>query len=145
MKKSIILVALLLVGCVHTSSIPLGNDMAQIDISAHAIYGRAGAEQMALIKAAQTTIDLGYDKFIVINNGGWNEQTIEAGNYGNVSGSSQDFHGSQGGFLTSIRHPEAKMVIKMFHSKDNGAKKAIDAQQILNMNKERTIFKSPLE
>lgn len=135
MKKLATILLFLLSGCVTESAIPLGNDMAQIDVSAAPIYGRAGAVRIAMENAARATLDLGYDKFIVLGNEGWNEAGASGGSYGafnangNMNGVSAS--GSEGGFFATHRNPEAKMVIKMFHNGDKGSSKAIDARSLV--------------
>jgi hypothetical protein len=127
---------LLLFGCVHESAMPLGNHMAQIDVSAAPIYGRAGAQRIAMENAARTTLKMGYDKFVVVNTTGWNESTIQGGSYGSFNGNANNISGSGGGGFSSVRHPESKLVIRMFHNGEKGARSAVDAQSILDQAKE---------
>ncbi len=63
MKRILIaaIIAASLNGCYHESTIPLGNDMMEIDVSAAPVYGRAGAMDMALKRAATATINAGYE------------------------------------------------------------------------------------
>jgi len=134
--KNISLIAIMLVvaGCVHESAIPLGNDMAQIDVSAAAVYGRAGAKRIALQNAADFTLKMGYDKFVVANNGAWNEGGAVATSYGNsnlnASGGNVSGSSNSGGIFHTTRNPEATMIIKMFHYGDPGADKAVDARAL---------------
>lgn len=147
MRKVLFVTCLLLCGCAHESAMPLGNDLMQIDVSAAPIYGRAGAQRIAFEKAATATLDAGYDKFIVLNSGGWNEQTAQGGSYSqynanvmanqyNGFGSAQ---GNGGSYYGTMRHPESSMVIRMFHYHEKGSDKAIDARAIVN-SKEYTAF-----
>jgi hypothetical protein len=124
MKNFIAIVfALVLSACAQQSAMPLGNDMLQIDISAAPVYGRAGAQELAFKKAAQATVDNGYDKFIVVGNDGWTEG-VSSGGFGfNRWGG--------GGNFNTFRKPEVKMVIKMFKYGQAGAAKAIDARKVL--------------
>lgn len=108
--------ALLLSGCVHESSVPLGNDKAEINVSAAKVYGRAGAQRIAFEDAAKFTLKMGYDKFTVDNQDAWSENS------------------ALNNSVTT--HPEAKMVIRMYHDGDKGSEKAIDARAILEMNKD---------
>ena len=74
---------------------------------------------------------MGYDKFIVTNSDGWNESTTAGFSQGtaNVNAGGGFAQGSSG--FGTIRHPEAKLVIKMFHNGDKGSEKAVDARQFL--------------
>lgn len=146
MNKRILIgaVAVLLTSCAVQSAMPLGNDMMQIDVSAAPMYGRAGVQQMALQKAAQATLDAGYDKFIVMNNSGWNENSAQGASYGSFNANATPNYGvasgySGGSFFTA-RHPESTMVIKMFHNKDKGADKAVDARAIIAQKKDPGIL-----
>lgn len=115
--------------CATQTAMPLGNNLMQIDVSAAPVYGRAGAQRLALEKAAEATLEAGYDKFIVVSNNGWNESTasgnstasFQANQY-NASGFSQNNWGT-------FRNPESTMVIRMYHNKDKGAAQAIDAHK----------------
>jgi hypothetical protein len=135
MKIKAMIGLLALTGCVSTSSMPLGNDMAEINVSAAKVYTRADAMQMAYAEAAKTTVKMGYDKFLVVGSDGWNEQTASGGSYGqaNINGNPYAFQGSaqNGSFFGTDRSPESKMIIKMFHNSDKEAKKAIDARAII--------------
>lgn len=136
--------AILLASCSVQSAMPLGNDMMQIDVSADPIYGRAGVQQMAIQKAAQATLDAGYDKFIVMNNNGWNENSAHGATYGQFNANATPNYGVangySGGSFWTARHPESTMVIKMFHNKDKGADKAVDARTILAQKKDPGIL-----
>ncbi len=103
----------------------------QIDISAAPIYGRSGAQRIAFDNAAKATVDAGYDKFIVTNNNGWNETTASGGSYGSFNANQYNASGSYGNAFNMFRNPESTMVIRMYHYKDKGADKAIDAHKIL--------------
>lgn len=126
---------LLVTGCAVQSAMPLGNDMMQIDVSASPVYGRAGAQSMAYKKAAQATLDAGYDKFIVVNNAGWTEGVASGSSYGQVSGNASGFSGSSGSTFNTFRKPEISMVIRMFHKGQKGGEKAVDAHKILEAKK----------
>ena len=136
---NIIAVSFLLAGCAIQSAMPMGNDMMQIDVSAAPVYGRAGAQEMAFKKAARATLDAGYDKFIVVDNAGWTENSSSAfsqhSSSGSFGGNANGFGGSASGsgssFFNTFRNPEIKMVIKMFHYKEPGSAKAIDAHKIV--------------
>ncbi len=128
--------AFIISGCVHESAIPLGNDMMEIDVSAAPVYGRAGAQRIAFENAAKATLKMGYDKFIIINNAGWNESTFNAGSYGQASMNGFSGQASGGSYAETMRHPESKLVIRMFHKGDKGSAKAVDARSIIELNKE---------
>jgi hypothetical protein len=133
MHKFLLLAATLLVlaGCVHEAAIPLGNDMMEIDVSAAPIYGRAGAMDMALKRAANATLKAGYDKFIVMNNNGWNENSIAGGSYGTANANTMQAQAQNGSAFGTLRNPEVKMVIRMYHDGDKGSAKAVDAREVV--------------
>lgn len=121
--------------CVHESAMSLGNDLIQINVSAAPVYGRAGAERIAYENAAKATLAAGYDKFIVVSNEGWTDQTYHSGSFSQVSASGTPAlvtaQGTSSSSAFTLRHPEAKMVIRVFHANDSGADKAIDARTVL--------------
>ena len=131
----IFVTSIALSGCATQSAMPLGNDMMQIDVSAAPIYGRAGAMQMAYKTAAKATVQAGHDKFIVVDNKGWNEDTASGSSFGSfgakVNSTGGSANGGGGSFWGEDRHPETSMIIHMFHNGDKGSEKAIDARQIL--------------
>lgn len=131
MKRLLLVSVVLLSACASQNAMPLGNDMMQIDVSAAPVYGRTGAQRMAFQKAAQATIEAGYERFVVVGNEGWNESTIGGGSYASVSANPYAASGYGGSSWGSMRHPESTMVIKMFKKGDKGFDKAIDASQYL--------------
>jgi hypothetical protein len=56
-------------GCTNSSAVPLAADTVQITTSAAPVCGAAGAQSVALRRAAIETINRGYDKFIVVGGG----------------------------------------------------------------------------
>ena len=129
-------VFVLLAGCVHESAIPLGDDKMEIDVSAAPVYGRAGAQRIALENAAKATLKMGYDKFIILNSDGWNESTFHSASYGQANVNVAGGQAAGGSYADTMRHPESKLIIKMFHRGDKGSAKAVDAHQILELNKD---------
>lgn len=121
--------------CVNESSMPLGNDMMQIDVSAAPVYGRAGAQRIAYESAAKATVEAGYDKFIVVGSQSWNELGASGGSHSNynASGSGMGYNASSssGGGFRLFHKPESTLVIKMFKYKDKEANKAVDAHEIV--------------
>lgn len=130
-KLTYILLALALAGCATQSAIPMGNNLMQIDVSAAPVYGRAGAQKLAFEQAAKATIEAGYDKFVVVGGDNWSEKTASGGSYGSFNVNPYGGSGSGGSFFGSHRHPEVKMVIRMYHYKDKGAADAVDARKVL--------------
>ena len=137
-KLLVIATAALLAGCTHETAIPLGNDRMEIDTSVAGVYGRAGAMRIAMHKAAVSTVQMGYDKFIVENTNGWNETTEGGASFANVNGSangqSASVAGQGGSSWGTQRHPEAKIIIHMFHDGEKGSAKAVDAHKLLEMD-----------
>jgi hypothetical protein len=146
MKKERVTIARLLLvialmgmtGCAAATAMPLGNDMMEVDVSAAPVYGLAGAQRMAIQKAAEATLQYGYDKFIVVNNGGRNELTVSGGSYGSYNASANQMVGNASGQEASgwgvTRHPEAKLLIHMYHNGEEGAEKAVDAKTVLGQS-----------
>jgi hypothetical protein len=138
----LIAAAFSLTACVNESAMPLGNHMMQIDVSAAPVYGRAGAQRIAMENAAKATLQAGYDKFIVLGNNDWNETTIAGGSHGSVSGSFNNtsgyISGSQSSGFSSLRNPESKLVIRMYKNGEKDADSAVDAQQYLDSLKSST-------
>mgnify|MGYP006951272206 CR=1 FL=1 len=127
----ILILAASLTACVKQAAIPLGNDLAEIDVSTSAVYRRAGAQEFALKKAAQTTLDYGYDRFMVVQNNGWTELNAGGTSYGALNGNAVGFSGQGGSVSGTSRSPEIKMIIRMLHNSDRGAEKAVDAHTVL--------------
>jgi hypothetical protein len=111
-------------GCAKSSAIPLSASIMQIDVSASPVYGRTGVQQVALTKAAEATVAAGYDKFHVIRNGAWNEQTLHGS-------TTVEPRGQISAKVDTIRRPEAHMIIKMFKRDDPAASDAVDAHAVL--------------
>jgi hypothetical protein len=125
----------LLLGCVHESAMPLGNDLIQIDVSAAPVYGRAGAQRIAMTDAAKACLKAGFDKFVIVSNEGWTEQTYQSGSFSQVTAAgtpaAASAQGTSSSWAGTLRHPEAKMIIRVFHTGDSGSEKAIDAKAVL--------------
>lgn len=154
MKKLsyLLIICTILTGCVQTSAVPLGKNMAEINVSADKIYKRADAYKFAFIEAAKTTIEYGYERFEVMDNQGWNEGGISGGSWGNSSasfnahannnyGSAYGYGNSSGGSSWgTTRSPEAKMVIKMLRKGDKGFNDAVDAQTVIDKHASKPAF-----
>ncbi len=143
LKLTNIFLLFLLAGCATQTVTPLEKDLVQIDVSATPSHGRAGAQQLAVTKAAKTTIAYGYDKFLVLNNNTWNEQTYHSASASSVQGNYSQY-GSNGagnisggsfGSANTVRRPEAKLIVRMFKNGDKGSEKAIDAKIFLARQK----------
>lgn len=135
-KLAIFLGLLFCASCTHETTIPLGNDLLEVDTSVAAVYGRAGAQRIAMKKAAKATIDMGYDKFIVVNNNGWNETTAQGFSQGTANVNNNGGSAQQTSSFGETRHPEAKIIVKMFHNGDKGSDKAVDARQFLALQEQ---------
>jgi hypothetical protein len=106
---AIISVALGLTGCVGSSVMPFSANTVQITTSGDKNCSDAGVQKVAMTDAAITTIKNGFDSFMI------------------VSGQNQDTSGVGGPVDQSI-------VVRMFHSGDQGASTAISAQAFLGTN-----------
>ena len=127
--------AALLAGCAHESVIPMGNDMAEINVSGPGVMKRADTQRIAMLDAAKATIKMGYDKFIILNSNAWSESVAYAGSSGNFQANPYYASGSSESYAGTMNLPESKLIIKMFHNGEKGSVKAVDAKQIIEMNK----------
>lgn len=142
MQSKILVLGLLLLlsGCVQQSGMPLGDDKMLINISAPPAITRAEAYNAALMAAAKNTLENGYDKFSILNEGGWNETEFQGGSHGSFSANPYYASGySNSGFFTT-RNPEIKMTIRMYKKGQKGASKALDARNILDRMKKNATF-----
>lgn len=131
MKIMLLTFILVLASCAQKSAIPLGNDMMQIDVSGDIVHTRAQTQKMAFEKAAQATVEAGFDRFIIVDNKGWNEQGSIGSSYGRVDGNIFDIDGRHFGGESTYRLPESTMVIRMIRRGDKGYAKAIEARKHL--------------
>lgn len=153
MRKLSLLLVLLLMGCVETSAIPMGNNIAEINTSAAPGYTRAQAHDYSLLKAAQTTLEYGYQRFMVLDNKGWNESNASGGSYnrgesGAVFGANQDIalggaysQNYGGSYYSTYKNSETSMRIKMLRKGDKGFKDSVDAQTIVDKIGDKLLFK----
>ena len=123
--------AVVLAACAKTVATPLAANVIQIDVSAAPIYGRAGAQEAASRKAAEATLAAGFDRFIVMDNAAWNDQTAHAGSFSSAQVGPYGGYGSGSSYANTVRRPEARMIIKMLKNGEPGSENAIDARAVL--------------
>lgn len=144
-----VLVALpILASCARASVMPIAADTIQITASAAPICGAAGAQSVAVHRAAVETIRHGYDRFVVVgaeaqNNvhvammpatqaNTYSSGTVTAMPYSNTAtyqGNSTTTY-SGGGPIVFGSHDQA-VVIKMFRDSDPAGSNAISARTTL--------------
>jgi len=135
-----------LAGCTHTSVMPLAGDTLEITSSAAPICGAAGAQSVAVRRAAIETISHGYDRFIVVNAAAQNNVGVigytplqattngTANVYGN--GNFATGYGQSNTYVTGGQpiiggHHDQALVIKMFKDGDPAGANAVSARQTL--------------
>jgi hypothetical protein len=139
-------ILLLLTGCARTTTIPIANDVVQINTSAAPICGGNGARKVAVQMASIETINRGFDKFIVVGGGHQNntgvvgytpQQSYTTGSVqGNLYGNSYSAFGNSqtttygGQPIIAGSHDQA-LTIKMFRNNDPAGANAISARQQL--------------
>lgn len=89
---------------------------------------------LAYVKAAQTTLDYGYDKFLIATNNASGEVNAYGMTYGGFSATPDYASGQVASSSGTITRPQVKMIIKMLHSSEKGADKAIDAKAVMQKN-----------
>jgi hypothetical protein len=142
-------------GCTKSSAIPLAADTVQITTSAAPVCGAAGAQSVAIRRAAIETINRGYDTFMVVgggyrNNGGvigytpvvaHTAGTATAyggpGYYATAYGNSTTTY-SGGRPIIAGSHDQG-LVIKMFKNGDPAGAKAVSARGTLGPNWKQAI------
>jgi hypothetical protein len=125
-------------GCANSGVMPLSEDTVQITTSAAPICGAAGAQQVAVRRAAIETLQRGYDRFIIMGAGYQNQvgvvgyTPVQAQTTGVATGnvfSAQTTY--SGGYPIVAGHHVEGLVVKMFHEGDPGAAKAVSARATL--------------
>jgi hypothetical protein len=130
-------VAILLAGCARTSVMPLAADTLEVTTSAAPVCGAAGAQEVAIHRAAVETIRAGFDRFTVLNSGGQDNvgvigyTPLTATTYGSPGYATTTVYG--GAPIIAGSHDES-VVIKMYHAGDPGGADAISARSLLGPN-----------
>jgi hypothetical protein len=132
--------ALALVGCAGTSTVPLAQDTVQITARAAPICGAVGAEKLALKQAAVETIRRGYDRFIILN--------AQAG--GSYAGNTPVVVQNLGGGMVMatggqpIIAPNQGLVVKMFKDGDPQGSNALPAKDTLGPDWQEQVKKDSI-
>lgn len=127
-----------LAGCTSSETIRTSKDTAIVQTSAAPICGGTGAARTAYKQAAISTIQAGYDSFIIVNGASSNnvrsmQMPGSYHTYGNVSSSgnfSANTTYSPGPIITAGTHDQS-FAVKMFKSGEPGAGSAISARDVL--------------
>lgn len=153
MKKLIACAALLVTGCVTSTpyqplgvtggytELPLSADTYQIRFNGNGMTSAPRAQQMALVRAAELTLLKGYDRFLIIDNQEWTQQsqfttpaqattTINSSTYGNYGTATANTTVSGGDTMT-INKPRANLVVRFLEPGDPGYGKALRAKSVL--------------
>lgn len=120
---SFIFIPLLVAGCARSSTVPLANDMIQINTTAAPICGGAGAANVASKNAAVETLRHGFDKYVIVG-----------------SEAASDIVGIHYGVIQ--RSHDQGLIVKMFKNEDPQGANAISAREVLGA-KWAEIIKSP--
>ena len=115
MKRILIVVALALAGCSHTSVIPMSQDTVQINTTASLDCGPDGAQRVAFKQAAAETIRRGYDRFIIQQSQGATDVTVNYIGLRPVVGQEKN----------------QALIAKMFKEGEAGGKGALSARDAL--------------
>jgi hypothetical protein len=119
--------ALLLVGCTQTSTIPVSQDTFQITSNTAPVCGPAAAQRVAVRQAAVEVIRRGYDRFLILggqagaNVVGYTPTTVQ-----HIGGGAVVAYGG----TPMVAHSQGLMV-KMFRDNDPAASNALSARQTL--------------
>ena len=155
MRKFIFCLApLFLSGCVASSTLPLSADTVQITTQAAPVCGAAGAQKVALKRAAGETINRGFDRFIIVNGQlqastqlvGYTPVVAQStgsatawGNGNTAYATGQSTTTYSGGMpITATSHSQG-LVVKMFKEGDPAGQMALDAKSILGPDWQKAI------
>lgn len=147
MRQSVVvMVSVLMIGCARSATLPVAADTVIITTNAAPICGSAGAQSVALRRAAIETINRGFDRFVIL--GGQYQNNVgvvgytpvqahtvgsaTAVGYGNVvsaHGQSTTYY-SGGAPIVAGSHDQG-LAVKMFREGDPASANAISARQQL--------------
>lgn len=119
-----------LAACAQSSVMQLDANTAAVTVSAAPVCGMAGAQRVAYQDAAIETLRLGYDRFIIAgarsqdNLSGVLFTPMTASSFGSTETIS-------GGDPLFLFHHRQQIVVKMFHSTDPMASRAVSARGVL--------------
>jgi hypothetical protein len=128
--------------CAEQSAMRLSQDMVRINVSTAPIYGALEAQKRAYRLAADETVKLGYDKFLIVDGSDTFKQNVlgQSAGYYQSTGQATIVGGvgqatSQATYVgpQTIAMPryESAILVKMFRNGDPASENAIDARQIV--------------
>ena len=139
MRKLVVFAAALaLCGCAQSSTMPLSADTFQLLASAAPVCGTAGAQRVAVRRAAIETINRGFDKFVILNAAAANnvrvvgQTPVQAHTTGMVYGNTLTATTTySGGYPIVAGTHDQGLVVKMFKNGDLRGANAISARDTL--------------
>lgn len=119
-----------LAACAQSSVMQLDANTAAVTVSAAPVCGVTGAQRVAYEDAAIETLRLGYDRFIIEGVRGQDRLSgvlftpVTASSFGSTETVT-------GGDPLFLFHHRQQIVVKMFHSSDPMASRAVSARGVL--------------
>jgi hypothetical protein len=139
MRRIFVFAAALILGaCARSSTIPLSADTFQLLTSAAPVCGTAGAQTVAVRRAAIETINRGFDKFVILNAAAANNVRVAGYTpvqphttgavYGNTMTATTTY---SGGYPIVAGTHDQGLIVKMFKNDDPHGGNAISARGML--------------
>lgn len=139
MRRLIVLVAALtLTACAQSSTMPLSADTFQLLASAAPVCGSAGAQRVAIRRAAIETINRGFDRFLILDAAAANNvrvagyTPVQAHTTGTIYGNTMMATTTySGGYPIVAGTHDQGLIVKMFKDGDPRGANAISARTTL--------------
>lgn len=100
---------------------PMAQDTYRIKFNGNGFTTEQQATEMAMLRAAELTLERGFSHFIVVSAGekidstnAWMPGVTSTSVYPTGNGGFRSFT-SGGGFMMNIRKPQAELIVRMFH------------------------------
>jgi len=152
MRALIIIFAILVAGCSTPyqssgifggySDVPLSADTYRIVFEGNQYTRASKAREMSLVRAAELTLDKGYERFVILDQSDWEKTTFISDdttttttdatitNYGNVSQGTATSSTSGGG-VSMITKPRSGLVIRFVDDSSSQYHRALIARDVL--------------
>jgi hypothetical protein len=141
--------ALTLCACARSSTMPLSADTFQLITSAAPVCGQAGAQGVAVRRAAIETINRGFDKFVILDAAAANNVRVAGYTpvqahttgavYGNTMVATTTY---SGGYPIVAGSHDQGLVVKMFRNADPSGANALSARGMLGPKWEEAVKES---